>query len=248
MLQSLVESIGIKDAKVAEVFRIIDKKEKTSGLEFAEELKKAGLDDRQIKELRRILEIDRISKIPGNTPGKDSLAQVLELLRQKKEFITLSLSTARGLAYYTGTVFEVFDKKGEYRSIAGGGRYDQLVSLLGGDDCAACGFGMGFATLTLLLEDRKLLPKAELEPEYYVAPVTKKELPAALRLAGRLRAGGSSVEVDLMARNVGKQMQYADKRGAKNVIVIGPDELKKKRAKIKDMKTGKEKGISLHAS
>ena len=243
VLESLVISIGVQKTKIAEVFRTIDKKEKISDTEFSAELKKSGLDDAQIKKLENILNIKDITKIADTISGKENLAKLLDLLKTKKDFIRLDLSTARGLSYYTGTVFEVFDKKGEFRSIAGGGRYDKLVSLLGGEDCPACGFGLGFATLGLLLEDRKLLPSAELGPDYYIAPLTKKELPAAMRLADKLRAEGNNVEIDLMARNIGKQMQYADKISARQVIVLGPDELKTKTAKVKDMKSGKEKKI-----
>jgi len=245
VLQALVEKLGVPSAKINDVIRAIDKREKIPSEVFAEELKKAELDGKKQAALGKFLSFDDVKDIPDGINGKEELAQLMKLLESRKEFVRLDLSTARGLAYYTGTVFEVFDKSGKFRSIAGGGRYDNLVALLGGEQCSACGFGIGFATLSLLLEEKKLLPKADLAPDYYIAPLSGKELTACLALADRLRKKGSSVEIDLMARQVGKQLDYANKRGAKNVIVVGSDEIKKGAAKAKDMKSGKEKAVGL---
>lgn len=239
LLQSLVENLGVKGKAINDVFRAIDKKSKISENDFNDELKKAGLDNKQINEINKLLKINDISKLKGK-PGAENLQQVFELLKDKKDFIRLDLSTARGLAYYTGTVFEVFDSEGKLRSIAGGGRYDNLVSVLGGSQCPACGFGLGFATLTLLLEEKKLLPKTDSGVDYYVAPLTEKEVQKAMEIADKLRKK-YSVEIDLMGRSIGKQLEYANKTGAKNIIVVGEEEVKKGTVKIKDMKTGKEK-------
>ncbi|PIN87204.1 histidine--tRNA ligase [Candidatus Woesearchaeota archaeon CG10_big_fil_rev_8_21_14_0_10_44_13] len=243
LLQSLIEGIGIEKSSMDNVFRIIDKKAKISVEEFDIELGKI-IDPAKIKEIKGILAIRSLSKIKKDTPGLENLQKVMDALKARKDFIELDLSTARGLAYYTGTVFEIFDRKGEFRSIAGGGRYDGLVQLLGSQKTPACGFGLGFATLTLLLEEKKLLPKINLGVEYYVAPASEKAIKKAAEIAEKLRKKGS-VEIDLMDRGLGKQLDYANKTGAKNVVIIGDDELKKKIVKIKDMKTGREKKVSL---
>ena len=158
LLQSLIEGIGIEKSSMDNVFRIIDKKAKISVEEFDIELGKI-IDPAKIKEIKGILAIRSLSKIKKDTPGLENLQKVMDALKARKDFIELDLSTARGLAYYTGTVFEIFDRKGEFRSIAGGGRYDGLVQLLGSQKTPACGFGLGFATLTLLLEEKKLLDR-----------------------------------------------------------------------------------------
>ena len=101
------------------------------------------------------------------------------------------------------------------------------------------GFGFGYSTFSLLLEEKGLLPNPAQGPEYYIAPLSEKELSASLALAEQLRKR-ASVEVDLMGRNLGNQMKYADKIGAKKVIVVGENELKSGVFTIKNMKTGKE--------
>lgn len=244
LLQGLIESLGIENEKVYDVFRIIDKRSKITEKEFDDELGKLGLDRGKTESIEEIISIKSFSKIKPGTPGIDNVAAIFELLKSKKDYIELDLSTARGLAYYTGTVFEVFDRKGEFRSIAGGGRYDNLVSLLGGQKTPACGFGLGFATLTQLLEEKKLIPKIDLGVDYYIAPVSEKEYKKAIEIADSLRKR-YSVEIDLMGRSVGKQFDYANKIKAKKVIVIGEDEIKTKKLTIKDMSTGKESKISM---
>ncbi len=220
--------------KIEDVIRIIDKKNKISEKEFDDELKKLKLSKNQIININKILKKD---------VKNDELNSILDLLGDKKEFIKIDLNTARGLAYYTGTVFEIFDKKEKFRSICGGGRYDNLVRLFGGQDCPATGFSVGLATLTLLLKDKNLLPKTDLGPDYYIAVIgdVKKE---ALKIANKLRKK-YSVEIDLMQRNLRNQMEYADRIGAENVIFIGEKEIKSGKLTIKNMKTGKEKRVSV---
>ncbi|MCX8147421.1 MAG: histidine--tRNA ligase [Candidatus Woesearchaeota archaeon] len=242
LLQDFVQSIGATDYEA--VFRAIDKKQKIPGDVFDKELKNAGLNYDQIKKIKEFIGIKDIDKIKIKSAGLENLKKVLALLEKKKEFIEIDLSTARGLAYYTGIVFEIFDKQGKLRSIAGGGRYDNLISLLGGDKCPATGFAIGFATLSLLLKEKKLLPKISFSVDYYIAPIGEKALEKAFEIAEKLRKN-AVVEMDIMGRSLAKQLEYANKINAKNVVIIGDDELKKKEVKIKDMNTGKEKIIKI---
>ena len=99
------------------------------------------------------------------------------------DFVQLDLRIVRGLAYYTGIVFELFDREGELRAICGGGRYDRLLELVGGDPHPAVGFGMGDVVLGELLADRGLVPPYARSVDYFIVPVTPDERPAALRLA-----------------------------------------------------------------
>lgn len=242
LLQDFIKSMEIDNYE--ELFRIIDKKLKMPPEAWDKELEKASLNAGDIKKLKSFLKTKDVDKISLKSAGLDNLRKVFEMLRSRKDFIELDLSTARGLSYYTGTVFEVFDRKGNLRSIAGGGRYDSLVELLGGGKCPATGFAIGFATLQLLLEEKKLLPKTDFGVEYYIAPMGEKAMKHALRVADKLR-DKSSVEVDLMGRSISKQMDYANKTKARRVMIIGDDEIKKKVVKVKDMKTGKEVNVKI---
>ena len=105
---------------------------------------------------------------------------------------------------------------------------------------------MGYSTLSLLLADRKKLPEAEIGPDYFIAAVNDDVRSNVLELVSRMRKR-ASVEFDLMGRSLSKQMQFASTIGAKKVIVIGPDEIKKGEAKVKDMKTGKESTVKLNS-
>jgi histidyl-tRNA synthetase len=253
LLEGMVGDITGKEL-VETVIRLIDKRSKISDNEFVDSLLEAGLDQQQAEK------VDEISSIRG-TPaevltrllamqlcehakkGLDELEAVLPMLPQ--EFVMLDLSLARGLAYYTGNVFEVFDRKGELRAILGGGRYDEMVSLFGGEKEAATGFGLGYATLSLLLAQKGKMPKTAIGPDYYIIGLGVKETEKARQLADSMRKRGIKVEMDLLGRKLDKQMKYANVVGAKKLVVIGPQELATGVVKIKDMTTGNEESKRL---
>ena len=110
------------------------------------------------------------------------------------EYLDLDLGIVRGLAYYTGTVFELFDARGELRAICGGGRYDDLLQSLGGVELPALGFGMGDVVLGELLRDRGLAPEAASSIDVFLAAITQDDLPHVLGLARELRDAGLRVE------------------------------------------------------
>jgi len=161
----------------------------------------------------------------------------------KEKYIKFSPEIARGLAYYTGTVFECFDKKGKFRAILGGGRYDKMVEQFGGQPCPATGFAMGDVVLELFLRDKKLWKDSSEGVDYYVAPVNADYIEKAIEIAQLLREK-NSVDIDLMERKLGKQFSYADSIKAKKVVIIG-DETKKGNVKIKDMASGKEEEVKI---
>ena len=244
LLQALLLEIIPKN-KLESAIRIIDKKSKISEKEFEEELKKEGIDN--IDKINSLLkkDINEIKTTNSNVKkALDDINQLLALLEDKKKFIKFDLSTARGLAYYTGIVFEVFDSNNKYRSILGGGRYDNLVEMFQGQKTAATGFGLGYATLLLLLREKNLLPGSENYVDFYIAPVSEKEIKEALKIASKLRKKYSAA-TDIMARNLGNQFKYANKIKAKKVIVIGENELKSGKLTVKDMDSGKEEKVEL---
>lgn len=239
LLESLLKDLGVKNS--VEVFRVIDKKRKISPEAFDEELKKAGLDNKQTKKLLKLLNEKDISKIDG----ADKLIQVFKYLKKlgKKDFIEFDLSIARGLAYYTGTVFECYDKEEKFRAVFAGGRYDKMIEQLGGQPCPAVGFAMGDATLQLLLEEKKLWPEAETGVEYFIAPMTEKQIPFALEVLTKVRKNYTA-DIDLMGRKLDKQLKFASSI-AKKVIIIGEEEVKSKKLTVKDLDSGKQEKISL---
>ena len=244
LLEGLLKDF-IEEKKIFDVIAIIDKKNKITEEEFDNELKKIKLDDEKINKIIAIIGIKDINdakqycKNDLAKEGFDELQSILNLLKNKKEFLRIDISTARGLAYYTGIVFEAYDINEKYRALAGGGRYDKMIEMFRGEPTPATGFGLGYATLSLLLKEKKLLPKVDLGPDYFIAIVNDEVREKAIEIANNLRKK-FKVDIDLMQRNLGNQFKCANKINAKKVIIVGPDELKEGKVKIKDMQTGKE--------
>src|SRR6185503_4212392 len=140
-----------------------------------------------------------------------------------KEYVDLDLRIVRGLAYYTGIVFELFDASGEFRAICGGGRYDNLLQALGGVDMPALGFGMGDVVLGELLRARGLMPTGANSIDFWVAPVAPNNRLQAVKVATALRSAGASAEYPLREQALGKQLKAAGSAGASRVVFVGPD-------------------------
>ncbi len=155
----------------------------------------------------------------------------------------------RGLDYYTRTVFEfVSDALGSQAVVCGGGRYDGLIEEMGGNHLPSLGFGMGLERLLMILEAKEAPLPAPPRCEVYLAPMGDKAVTACFAMALKLREGGVSVETDLAGRGLKAQMKYADKLGARYVIVVGDNELETGTARLKDMTTGEQSDIALDDS
>lgn len=150
-------------------------------------------------------------------------------------FVSVDLGVVRGLAYYTGFVFEAFDRKGDLRALAGGGRYDNLVEKLGGPAMPAVGFAIGDVTTGLLLEQRGLMPNFVQAPDVYCVIGGPAERLAAFGDIQALRAGGFRVEYPLKDVAFGKQFKAAAESGAKLALIYGTDEVAKGVVKIRDL-------------
>jgi len=249
LLEGILLTI-IKKNQLDAVTRVIDKWKKLTDNEFEQELLDLGLDNFKVERIRHAIQFNgkpskvikeirqHFAEIPEETKkGIDEMENICKLVSEK--FIVLDLSVARGLAYYTGTVFEVFDRKEKFRSMAGGGRYDNMVELFGGESCPATGFAIGEAVTKLVLKELNKLPEPGIEPDYFISIVSQDVMPEAMKLAKKLRKE-YKVDIDLMGRKVKKQFEYAKSIGAKKIIVLGPDEIKAKEYKVRNMTTGKE--------
>ncbi len=147
----------------------------------------------------------------------------------------------RGSDYYTGIIFEIFDSSQENRrSLFGGGRYDDLASLFGGDKIPAVGFGMGDVTIRDFLETHKLLPPFTSPTEIHICTLDERFIPDAEALAEKLRAKGKTVSINLTAKKIGDQIGWADKHRIPKVIVIGEEEMKTGKYRLKTLATGEE--------
>lgn len=161
------------------------------------------------------------------------------------EFV-INPTIVRGLDYYNRTVFEfVSNDLGAQSTVCGGGRYDGLTEQMGGKSMAGLGFGLGMERLMLVLEAQKVELPAPPACEVYIASMGEAASKEAFRLVTELQRCGIMAACDLCSRGLKAQMKYANKIGAAFTIVLGDGELANKKAKMKNMKTGEEKPISL---
>ena len=253
LLTALLLVIGVQEENLGATFGVIDKIERLPA-EKAEHLlvEEAGLDKAEIEVLKSLLsstEIDDVARAFGDDAR---VAEELHRFRQYTDmleamglgdFVELDLRIVRGLAYYTGIVFELFDREGDLRAICGGGRYDRLLELVGGEPQPAVGFGMGDVVLGELLKEMNLVPEYERALDYFLVAVTGEEYPAALRLAHQLRDQGHSVAYGLKQQGVVKQMKAAAREGANTVLIIGPDELANGTVLVRDMTSGEQREV-----
>ena len=157
-------------------------------------------------------------------------------------------SIVRGLDYYTGTVFEfTVDSIGAQSTVCGGGRYDGLLSSIGGPELPAVGFGMGITRLIQALKDESLVPEFDNGCDIYIAALGEAAALPVFMLGQKLRDAGISAETDICGRSLKAQMKYADKAGAKFVLVVGENEINQNSAELKNMRNGEKTTVNLTA-
>ncbi len=254
LMHGVLESMGIADCEA--VFAAIDKRYKIGASEFKNLLMAAGLDDLKVGKLLAILDsrgplVEALLRLrpllpPDNEAalaGYESLEKLADLMAmyRMEQYCELDPSVIRGLAYYTGTVFECYDTKGELRAVFGGGRYDKIIELFGGDPMPAVGFGMGDAVLEILMRRAGVWPEEKLSTDYFILTTSPQYMETAIFLGQALREKRLAVETDLLGRNFGNQMKYANSIGAKYVLILGEKEMASGKVSVKDMKTGEQK-------
>jgi len=247
VLSGLLESFDA-DVNTREAIRAVDKRAKVDRDEYLDLLYEAGLSDDDAGAFDDLLEtgeddLDELADRSETVAGAiENLRAVLDAAADfgVRDRLTLSLSTARGLDYYTGVVFECFDATGGVsRSVFGGGRYDDLIEGFGGQPTPAVGFAPGHATLQLLCERAGVWPEEVLSTDYYVLQVGDTR-PTAARIARDLRENGHVVETDIADRSFGSQLGYADDVNAETVVIVGEQDLENDEVTLKEMDEGEQ--------
>ncbi len=242
-----LEALGFDDTRARTILGAIDKYEKIGDDAFAAYTAAHGPLDPALK--ARILALLNVKSLAAlealvAATGGDRLAgrlgewrRVLGALSAMglENFVAVDLGVVRGLAYYTGFVFEAFDRKGELRALAGGGRYDDLVQKLGGPALPAVGFAIGDMTFALLLEQRGLMPAFIEAPDVYCVIGGPAERLAAFGAIHALRGAGYRVEYPMKEVAFGKQFKAAAESGAKLALIFGGDEVAKGVVKVRDL-------------
>lgn len=185
---------------------------------------------------------------PEGSPAVAELRRLFELAAAYgyADRLLFDASIVRGLAYYTGIVFEGFDTAGALRAVCGGGRYDRLLATFGGPATPAVGFGFGDVVIAELLAERGLLPAPAREIDAFVFAFSDAERAAAIGLASRLRRAGSSVALAFGGK-LKRALEDADRAGARRVYLLGPDELARGQVRVRDRSTGEQRDERLDA-
>jgi histidyl-tRNA synthetase len=159
------------------------------------------------------------------------------------DYCTFDMSIVRGLAYYTGVVFEGFGKAGLQRAICGGGRYDHLLELLGGPQMSGIGFGTSDVVILDLLNELNKLPadaRVSKRVEFYVIDADPSRFDAVLDLVARLRAAGHAAEFSYKRQGIGKQFKQASAVGAAKAVIVGNEFAERRAVAVKDLATGRQ--------
>ena len=255
LLSAILTDVGVKPAEMAGVFAAIDKLGREPRDVTLGKVEKAVADANAAKGVSRALEhAEDLNALAADFRGSPSVMEAITNMREYLRFldalgvgewVDFDLSIVRGLAYYTGKVFELFDAKGEFRAICGGGRYDDLLKTIGGVDLPALGFGMGDVVLTELLRARNLLPQSELATEFWVAAEEESMLPDVMTVAGKLRTRGKSVEYALKSQTLARQLKTASGVGVKKVVLLRRDDFGMGKVTVKTMADGSEQNVAL---
>ncbi len=250
-----MEALGFNDAQARGILGAIDRYEKMGDDAFKGYVEAHGaLDDAKKAKVLAFLQIKSLADLEAVLAPFASEKLNTRLADWRKvlggltamglgDFVSVDLAVVRGLAYYTGFVFEAFDRKGDLRALAGGGRYNDLVKKLGYADLPAVGFAIGDVTTGLLLEQRGLTPTFVNAPDLYVVIGGEAERQAAFGDIRALRAAGWRVDYPLKDVAFGKQFKAAAETGARLALIYGGDELAKGVVKIRDMSDRSEREV-----
>ena len=253
---------GIDEASHLGVLGVIDKMERVPEEKTLQHLEQQLGGDpvqllRRIRKLCGIRDFDGLEAVfresdAALTPEMEARLSHLQTLfglldaYGLSRYIRLDLGIVRGLAYYTGLVFEAFEASGEGRALAGGGRYDHLVEKLGGPSVPAIGFGLGDVTLGNLLDEKGLLPDyKEALDVFIVSGKSEAEQVATRSLVMQLREAGLSADFSMKSPGFGKQFKEANLRQAEWVVVLGSREIEAQEVNLKQMSSGVEETVSL---
>ncbi|MDD5675120.1 MAG: histidine--tRNA ligase [Chitinivibrionales bacterium] len=250
LLEQVCAALGMDAPLRGKLYGVLDKLNKLPPEIFAEELAKCLPDTTQRGAIESLLRARTLADVAALYPGLPALDDLQTLLDYCAEFgiadsVAFDIGIVRGLAYYTGIVFEVFDTMRTLRAIAGGGRYDDLVKRYGGPDTPAVGFAAGDVVLAELLKAKNILVPAVPRCQVFIVAFDDAYPGLAIRTAAAIRRAQIACEFSLKKTGVGKQMEQAHAAQARFVLFVGGDEGRQGAVKIKDMADGTETTVNV---
>lgn len=255
LLHAALVDLGVKEDDLAIAYNVIDKVERDPREVCVKRLLDLGLSEASAEKALGLTDMT-LEQFAEAYAGNEVIATVTSELKVYfdalaslgfGDWVVFDMKIVRGLAYYTGIVFEIFDRKGELRAICGGGRYDNLFTSLAGIDVPALGFGFGDVVLGELLKDRGLAGDVKRTVDAMVISVDESVQSSALEAVSAIRRAGFSAVYPYKSGGVGKAFKAAANVGARFAVVIGPDEAERGVVKVKDLAAGSESEMSVDA-
>jgi histidyl-tRNA synthetase len=249
VLEEVLGSLGIEGDTFAQTCVVVDKMNKLPADVIEAQLAELGLAPDDISKIRSVLGLTDLGALASALGGESAAVAELGALFALcdsygiSDWVAFDASVVRGLAYYTGPVFEAHDRAGELRAIVGGGRYDKLIGTLGGKDLPATGFGFGDMVVMELLAEKGLVPDLASGVEDVVFGMGSELRGSAMQVAGRLRSSGRSVDLVLEEKKMKWVFKHAERCGAARLVMVMPDEWAAGNVRIKNLDTGEESTV-----
>jgi histidyl-tRNA synthetase len=249
MLAVVLQAIGVAEGELDALYAVLDKRNKLADEAFEEMLQKQLPDTAKRQKVLELMSAETVEEIGSMFGRQEAFDELVTLMKWLDEmgvgsYCKFDPGIVRGLAYYTGIVYEIYDKESELRAIGGGGRYDDLLKQFGGLAVPATGFGIGDCVLGILLEEKGLLKPKMKESDYFVACVDENYKGSAVEIAVQLRSRGCVAAFSYKAARLSKQLKEASQQNAKKCIIIG-EEFNNNQLVVKDMATGEQKTIEV---
>ena len=251
VLEEVLGSLGLEGEIFAQTCVIVDKMDKLPEDVIEAQLSDLGLVSESISTIRSVLGITDLeslsSALSSDSEALIELQSLFSLCDSYgiSDWVSFDASVVRGLAYYTGPVFEAHDRAGNLRAICGGGRYDKLIGTLGGNDLPATGFGFGDMVVMELLADKGLLPELSTGLSDVVFGMGTELRGAAMQVAAKLRSAGRTVDLVLEDKKMKWVFKHAERCGATRLVMVMPDEWAEGKVRIKDLDTGEESTVAM---
>ena len=254
LVAAVLDEVGVAGDRRAGVLAVIDKAARAGSTRTRGGLEALGIGAPAVEALAELVADGSWEQLRTRFAASERVRAAMRPLDEHREILEamgfggqlrFDFTVVRGLAYYTGIVFELFDRAGEMRAICGGGRYDRLLELVGGEPLPAVGFGMGDVVLGELLRDRGLAPDAGGACDDYVIWVEPAQRALGLGVARGLRRRGRRVLYRLRPRSVGRQLRDAGRLGAARALIIGPEEAANGTVTVRDLATGRQEPVAL---
>ena len=254
LIAAMLEYFGVEKEKLNAVYAILDKKSKIPQDAFEKMLEEAVADSGRRQKILELMSIDSLDKLGGIAGADENANKAIDELKKLfgwlatmgiADLCKFDIGIVRGLAYYTGIVFEIYDKAGDMRAICGGGRYDNLLADFGGQKITATGCGMGDCVLGIILEEKGLLKNLAVANsiDYFVAFAEESLQNDALKLIAKLRRAGAKADFSYKGGALGKQMKQASAVNASKCVIIG-QEYQTGQLVVKNMADGSQQNIA----